>query len=277
MKRLLGLLLVMGMVGCGGKENAGNAVDPSIGADEQLVTESGGEKSDPSNPNVKVDEPPVQAVDTPPAGEAALPATPKNEPHAKVDEPPVQAVGTNPSVASESVSPKTPADTVDDTPVQQAVDFSKLVERDGLWYEGDSETPFTGVAVVRYENGQKEAEATLKDGKPEGLMTAWFENGQKNQEITYKDGKPEGLATRWYKNGKKMVEAAYKDGKEDGPSTTWHENGQKWSEVTYKDGKREGLATWWHGNGQKQAERTFKDGKKVSEKKWDPAGNEIKD
>ena len=62
MKCLLGLLLVMGMVGCGQKENAGNAVDPSIGADEQLVTDSGGEKSDPSNPNVKVDEPPVQAV-----------------------------------------------------------------------------------------------------------------------------------------------------------------------------------------------------------------------
>ena len=73
MKRLL---LVMGMVGCGGGD------------------------------------------EDPPAGETALPATPKNEPHAKVDEPPVQAVGTNPSVASESVSPKTPADTVDDTPAQ---------------------------------------------------------------------------------------------------------------------------------------------------------------
>ena len=118
MKRLLGLLLVIGIVGCGQKENAGNAVDPSIGADEQLVTDSGGEKNAPSNPNVKVDEPPVQAVDASPAGEAALPATPKNEPHAKVDEPPVQAVGTNPSVASASVSPKTPADTVDDTPAQ---------------------------------------------------------------------------------------------------------------------------------------------------------------
>ena len=54
MKRLLGLLLVMGMVGCGQKENAGNAVDPGIGADEQLVTDSSGEKSDPSKPNMKV-------------------------------------------------------------------------------------------------------------------------------------------------------------------------------------------------------------------------------
>ena len=54
MKRLLGLLLVMGMVGCGEKENAGNAVDPGIGADEQLVTDSGEKEKGPSNPNAEV-------------------------------------------------------------------------------------------------------------------------------------------------------------------------------------------------------------------------------
>ena len=154
MKRLLGLLLVMGMVGCGGKENAGNAVDPGIGADEQLVTESGGEKSDPSNPNVKVDEPPVQAVDA-----------------------------------------------------------SKLFERGGLAHEVKSGTPFTGVSVDKYENGQKRSEATHKDGKLEGLTTVWHENGQKKQELTFKDGKLEGLATKWHKNGKKSSEATFRDGK----------------------------------------------------------------
>ena len=146
MKRLLGLLLVMGMVGCGGKENAGNAVDPSIGADEQLVTDSGGEKSDPSNPNVKVDEPPVQTIDASPAGEAALPSPPE-KPQAKVDEPPVQTV-----------------------------DVSKLGERDGVMYEGDSETPFTGVAVTKHENGQKAVETTFKDGKRRE-STLWDDEG----------------------------------------------------------------------------------------------------
>ena len=75
MKRLLGLLLVMGMVGCGGGE------------------------------------------EDPPAGEAALPPTP-NKPQTKADEPPVETAAADPSVASASVSPKTPADTVDDTPAQ---------------------------------------------------------------------------------------------------------------------------------------------------------------
>ena len=194
MKRLLGLLLVMGMVGCGDNENAGNAVAPSIGADEQLVTESGGEKSDPSNPNVKVDEPPVQTVDA-----------------------------------------------------------SKLVTRDGLRYEGDSETPFTGVVVAKHENGQKASETTFKDGKPEGLATMWHKNGQKRSETTFKDGKPEG------------------------PTTMWYDNGQKWEEANYKDGKPEGPYTSWHKNGQKQSEGTFKDGKVVSETKWDLEGNEIKE
>ena len=173
MKRLLGLLLVMGMVGCGQNENAGNAVDPSIGADEQLVTDSGGEKSDPSNPNVKVDEPPVQTIDASPAGEAALPSPPE-KPQAKVDEPPVQAV-----------------------------DAPKLVQRDGLWYEGDSETPFTGVAVEKHENGQKHYEATFKDGKYDGLSTSWYENGKKEWETTYKDGKAVS-ETKWDEEGNEI-------------------------------------------------------------------------
>ena len=132
------------------------------------------------------------------------------------------------------------------------VDGRKLVERDGLAYEGDSETPFTGVAVGKYANGQKSQEATYKDGKLDGLRTSWHANGQKRSEGTFKARKAEGLYTRW------------------------HENGQKRQEGTYKDGKPEGLTTVWYENGQKKQEVTYKDGKKVSETKWDEEGNVIK-
>ena len=44
------------------------------------------------------------------------------------------------------------------------VDNSKYVERDGLWYEGDSKTPFTGVVVYKHENGQKRGKETFKEG-----------------------------------------------------------------------------------------------------------------
>ena len=67
----------------------------------------------------------------------------------------------------------------------KTVDASKLVERDGLMYEGDSETPFTGGVVAKHENEQKRFEGTHKDGKLEGPWTEWHENGQKRSEETY--------------------------------------------------------------------------------------------
>ena len=185
MKRLLGLLLVMGMLGCG-KPTGGPP--PSMDATTR--------NAEPS------------------------PATP-NKPPAKIDEPPVQTV-----------------------------DFSKLVERDGLMYEGDSETPFTGGVVAKLENGRR-YEGTYKDGKQEGLSTTWHKNGQKSSEATYKDG---------------MLVS--------GLVTYWHENGQKKAETTDKDGEL--LITEWHENGKKSREATFKDEKQVSETRWDEEGNEIK-
>ena len=159
MKRLLGLLLMMGMVGCG-KQNG----------------------------------PPPGITNTRPGIAKPLPAKP-NKPQAKIAEPPVQVV-----------------------------DAGKLVERDGLAHEGDSETPFTGIVVAKHGNGQKWFEATYKDGKREGQLTGWYENGQKWQEATYKDGKEEGLMTEWHKNGRKSSAVTYKDG-ESVSVTYWDEEG----------------------------------------------------
>ena len=106
------------------------------------------------------------------------------------------------------------------------VDRSKLVNRDGLMYEGDSETPFTGVVVAKHENGQKKEEATWKDGKLEGLRTVFHENGQKKIEQTWKDGKAEGLQTIWHENGQKGLEGTWKDGKVVS-HTIWDEEGNE--------------------------------------------------
>ena len=161
MKRLLGLLLVMGIVGCG-KQNG----------------------------------PPPGITNTRPGIAKPLPAKP-NKPQAKIDEPPVQAV-----------------------------DISKTVERGGLRYEINSETPFTGVSVEKYENGQKREQATFKDGKLEGPYIFWHANGQKKGEGTFKDGKREGLETLWHANGQKKSEATFKDGKEVS-KTMWDEEGNE--------------------------------------------------
>ena len=127
------------------------------------------------------------------------------------------------------------------------VDLGQLEKRPGITYfEG---VPFTGVAIKKYNNGQKALESNYKDGKPHGLQSVWYENGQKSSEFTVKDGKPHGLMTSWY------------------------ENGQKKSENPWKDGYKDGLDTWWFENGQKRLEHTYKDGELISEKRWDEDGN----
>jgi antitoxin component YwqK of YwqJK toxin-antitoxin module len=89
------------------------------------------------------------------------------------------------------------------------IDWDQLEEQDHLkYFEGK---PFTGIAVKKFENGQKNWERTFKEGKRHGLATGWYENGQKDDEATYKAGKLHGRYTEWYENGEKSEEGTYKD------------------------------------------------------------------
>ena len=91
-----------------------------------------------------------------------------------------------------------------------------LVERDGIFYEGDSETPFTGTRKKFHPEGQLEREANFTDGKKEGLSTYYHPDGQLKIEGNWKDGKQEGLWTVYHPNGQLEKEGNYKNGKQDG-------------------------------------------------------------
>ena len=115
---------------------------------------------------------------------------------------------------------------------EKRIDRKKLQERNKLLYEVNSETPFTGIVVEWYDNGeplnrQKKSETHYKDGKKNGPVTLWYENGQKEVEGTFKDGKADGLVVGWYKNGQKMYEETFKDDVSTGNATAWYENGEK--------------------------------------------------
>ena len=108
------------------------------------------------------------------------------------------------------------------------IDGSTLVWKDGLYYAPDSDKLYSGESVWYYEDGQKKSEITYKNGKQDGLYTAWYENGQQASEVTYKDGKWDGKWTLWYENGQKSGEATYKDGKRIEESFTyWDRDGNK--------------------------------------------------
>ena len=163
-------------------------------------------------------------------------------------------------------------------------DLDTLEKRGDIYYEINSEEPFSGLIINKYESGQKHTKGYLTNGREDGYWTWWYEGspknhirlyldnildnlpylfydswenyGQKRKVVDYLDGTKDGLSTEWYENGQKKEEGTYKDGKEDGLWTGWYDNGQKEIEGTFKDGKPDGLSTLWYDNGHKRQEGT---------------------
>ena len=90
--------------------------------------------------------------------------------------------------------------------------LDQLVERDGMYDEVNSTTPFTGSVEYYYENGQLESRGNLKDGKEDGLWEYYYENGELEDRGNYKDGKEDGLWEKYYENGELENRENYKDG-----------------------------------------------------------------
>ncbi len=67
-----------------------------------------------------------------------------------------------------------------------------LVERQGLTYEVNSQTPYSGPFESYLKNGQLKSKANYKDGENNGLYERYHDNGQLHYKTNYKDGKLNG-------------------------------------------------------------------------------------
>ena len=100
-----------------------------------------------------------------------------------------------------------------------STELDTLQKRGDTYYEINSEEPFSGTIIKKYESGQEQTEGYLKNGREDGVWTYWYENGQKSLEGTFKDWKPDGLSTLWYENGQKKQEGTENEW------TYWNEDG----------------------------------------------------
>jgi antitoxin component YwqK of YwqJK toxin-antitoxin module len=180
-------------------------------------------------------------------------------------------------------------DVVEDA-TADAVDWSKLQDRDGVTYLPNTQEPFSGYAKQVYENEQIEVLAKFKDGYVVRVKQ-WQENGTPRWDFGFTEGNrgiegipwkeegetiyqrpKDGPETFWHENGQKKSEGNYKDGVIHGPAIGWHKNGQKAYEANYIKGKENGLSTEWYENGQIKLKIQFKDGKALSADAWKPNG-----
>ena len=81
------------------------------------------------------------------------------------------------------------------------IDDDSLVERNGIHYQVNSETPYSGEIFFITWEWTEVWRNNLQGWEKNGLSTTWYQNGQKKFETTFKDEKWDGLFTNWYENG----------------------------------------------------------------------------
>jgi antitoxin component YwqK of YwqJK toxin-antitoxin module len=85
-----------------------------------------------------------------------------------------------------------------------------LEERQGINYEVNSQTPYSGAYRVSFEQGLDEG--NYKDGKLDGLWKSYWSNGELYYSCYFKDGKLDGLFESFYDNGQLEYKECYKNG-----------------------------------------------------------------
>ncbi|TVL96838.1 MAG: hypothetical protein CV087_23200 [Candidatus Brocadia sp. WS118] len=173
----------------------------------------------------------------------------------------------------------------------RVIDYDNLVHRNGLWYEVNSEKPFSGRAIQYYkdihdnennrvafssllfkkgelnygtgyyQNGQKKAEGGIKDSLEHGVWRGWAENGQLLLEREMKMGKKDGHFINYYpENGQLDSKAEFKNDKLAGDWEHYYQNGVLADRGQYEDGKMVGIWEYFYDNSELWAEMEYRDG-----------------
>ena len=111
-----------------------------------------------------------------------------------------------------------------------------LVERQGIWFEVNSQEPFTGVAEDFFRNGQLRAKVEMKAGLYDGLVETYFESGQLEQRANFKAGLYDGLFEEFFESGQLAQKINMKANLRDGLSEEYYEDGGVKEKANYKAG-----------------------------------------
>ncbi|HTV41574.1 MAG TPA: hypothetical protein VMF08_13410 [Candidatus Sulfotelmatobacter sp.] len=118
-----------------------------------------------------------------------------------------------------------------------------------------------------HPNGQLRWQATIKDGKPVGIVRHWHENGVlADESFCDDDGLEHGVVKTWNKEGKLLGECHMDHGT--GISKSWYENDQLESESYHIRGIGFGRSRMWWEDGTLMSVTYYLKGCEVSKKKY---------
>lgn len=140
----------------------------------------------------------------------------------------------------------------------------KLQIRNGIAYEVNSETPFTG--MIKCTDSTNLYETEYENGKVDGIHKEKYSDGKLKDLSHYKNGLADGLQEHYFSNGQKQFSVNYKNGKLDGETVEFYESGQIKIKEIYSNDKVIQFNSWY-SNGQQQRVLNFEN-EKLSKLDW---------
>ena len=141
------------------------------------------------------------------------------------------------------------------------ISLDRIVERNDLAYEVNSQTPYNGKALIYFDNGQVEYQVTYKNGELV-KKESYYENGQLQYKGVFENGehiKEEG----YYENGQLQHKGAYKND-ELVKGELYYENGQLQYKGLFENGEPVKEESYYE-NGQLKYKGVSENGKLVKE------------
>ena len=136
-----------------------------------------------------------------------------------------------------------------------------LLERDGIFYLKDSDTPYSG-KVIYEKNRFLNETGTLENGKKIGeWITRHNDSGVLERKNTYVNGKiKDGLRKNYHWNGRLWNSMNFANGKMNGLWEEYGDDGRLRSKVMMVNGKAEGLWEVFYDNDQIYYSHNYKNG-----------------
>ena len=154
------------------------------------------------------------------------------------------------------------------------VKTDQLVNRNGLDYEINSTTPFTGISLEYHENGQLKEKVNIKDGKANGPSEVYSKEGVIRSKIDWKEGDIVGMMV-YFENGQLMKKTGHSNKKPQGIFAEYYPSGQLKEKMNYEDGKLMGVVERYYDDGQLQEQESYENGDLSASEKYYPNGQLI--
>lgn len=125
--------------------------------------------------------------------------------------------------------------------------MNQMEVRDAVWYRNGY--PYTGKYIDYYNNGKKQNEGSLVNGKLDGELNVYYKTGIKRSTTNYKQGARDGNWTDYYQNGTLRSTSEFINDKRTRTGKSYFIYGQIMQELKLKNATRYDTSITYYSSG----------------------------